>query len=64
MSNHRTDCPRCQREGVYAEEHYDARGIYICRACDDCWKEIKKGFRPEVLDDPSYECDEAIEEES
>jgi hypothetical protein len=42
---------------------YDARGIYLCRACDACKDEKLAGFRPEVLTDSNYECDEPIEPE-
>ena len=55
-------CNRCEKDAM-TEEHCDARGIYITRCCDACWKEVSKGYRPEVLDDPGYQCDEQIEEE-
>lgn len=42
---------------------YDARGIYLCRVCEKCEKEKLGGYRPEVLSDSNYECDEIIDEE-
>jgi len=49
--------------GLYPEPEYDARGIYLTRACDRCRKEKLSGFRPEVLSNPSYEVDEPIDED-
>jgi hypothetical protein len=40
---------------------YDARGIPLCRVCSKCRKEKLKGYRPEVLTNSQYECDEQIE---
>jgi len=42
---------------------YDARGIPLCRTCPKCHARKMKGYRPEVLEDPNYEADEAIEED-
>jgi DNA-directed RNA polymerase subunit M/transcription elongation factor TFIIS len=56
-------CPRCGDELKVAEARFDARGIFITYACDKCWQEEKKKYRPEVLSDPNYECDEPIEPE-
>jgi hypothetical protein len=47
--------------GLYSECVFAARGIYLCRACDRCRSEKLDRFRPEVLDDPDYECIEDIE---
>lgn len=41
----------------------DARGIPLARVCDKCIDHKLKGYRPEVLTNPSYECDEPIEPE-
>lgn len=41
----------------------DARGIPLCRTCDKCHDEKMARYRPEVLSDGSYECDEPIEPE-
>lgn len=59
----RRTCQRCERVRDDLEDHCDARGIYITRCCAECWKEVRKGYRPEVLEDPGYECDEPIEPE-
>jgi len=47
--------------GEYSEWEYDARGIELCRCCDKCRNQRLAGFRPEVLTNPDYECDEDIE---
>ncbi len=49
--------------GQYAEPEYDARGIYIGKMCLACRDERLSGYRPEVLTDPNYECNEQIEED-
>lgn len=66
-------CPRCEidrrtclhcecvRDDI--EERTDARGIYITKCCEKCWREVRKGYRSDVLNDPGYECDEPIEPE-
>lgn len=41
---------------------YDARGIPLARVCESCRNERLAQFRPEVLTDPNYECDEPIDE--
>lgn len=41
----------------------DARGIPLCRVCDKCRKEKLKRYRPDVLSNSQYECDEPIEPE-
>jgi hypothetical protein len=41
----------------------DARGIEIARVCTKCIKDKLKGYRPDVLTDPSYWADEVIEPE-
>lgn len=42
---------------------YDARGIPLCRTCETCHQQKMAGYRPEVLTNSSYKCDEAIEPE-
>lgn len=42
---------------------YDARGIELCRTCDDCHQRKMAGYRSEVLTNPNYQCDEPIEED-
>ena len=49
--------------GKYKEAQYDARGIYLCSTCEDCHARKMRGYRPEVLTNPNYECDEPIEPE-
>lgn len=39
----------------------DARGIELCRTCDTCHDAKMAKYRPEVLNNSQYECDEAIE---
>ncbi len=40
---------------------YDARGIPLDSVCPKCVKTKLAKFRPEVLTDGDYECDEPIE---
>lgn len=42
---------------------YDARGIELCRTCDDCHEEKMARYRPEVLTNSNYWHDEPIEED-
>ena len=41
----------------------DARGIYLCRVCEDCIEEKLSHYRPDVLTDSNYWSDEPIEPE-
>lgn len=41
----------------------DARGIECCRICENCEAEKKKRYRPEIFEDPAYECDEDVDPE-
>jgi hypothetical protein len=61
MSLFPTPRPCSCGSGQIAEPQYDARGIYLTSCCDACRKERLAGFRPEVLNDPGYECNEPIE---
>lgn len=54
-------CP-CQ-SGKDSYWQHDARGIPLCRTCNDCHDEKMVKYRPEVLDDPEYWADEPIDEE-
>lgn len=47
--------------GLIGFEEYDARGIYLARCCENCRDERLAYFRPEILDDPTYEVDEDID---
>jgi hypothetical protein len=40
---------------------YDARGIFLTYTCGDCHDRKIAKYRPDVLTDPSYRADEAIE---
>jgi hypothetical protein len=42
---------------------HDARGIPLKRVCVTCRKTALSGYRPEVLTNPNYYADEAIEED-
>ncbi len=42
---------------------YDARGIPLARVCGSCRKEKLSRYRPEVLTNANYECDEQIDAE-
>jgi hypothetical protein len=42
---------------------HDARGIPLCRVCDECRKEKLSRYRPDVLTDPNYWTDEPVEED-
>jgi len=41
----------------------DARGIPLCRVCEDCREEKLSHYRKEVLTNPNYEAIEPIEPE-
>ncbi|HEY7417406.1 MAG TPA: hypothetical protein VH593_19640, partial [Ktedonobacteraceae bacterium] len=41
----------------------DARGIPLCRTCEDCHEQKMSGYRSDVLSDPNYSADEPIEED-
>lgn len=49
--------------GLSVDRHYDARGIYLCGACEQCWPEKRQQYRPDVLTDPDYWHDEPIDED-
>lgn len=53
---------RCgSRENAYWVN--DARGIPLAKVCKVCEKSTLAKYRPEVLSDSNYDCDEQIEEE-
>jgi hypothetical protein len=54
-------CPCGSHQDSWWE--YDARGIPLCRVCPKCQAEKLKRYRPDVLIDPNYWADEAIEED-
>jgi len=49
--------------GLSSEWQVDARGIELTRTCLKCHKEKMQRYRPDVLRDPNYWADEAIEED-
>lgn len=53
----------CTDSGKPTWPESDARGIYLCRVCEDCEKEKLAGYRFDVLTNSQYEADEAIEPE-
>jgi hypothetical protein len=57
----RRPCPCGSGRG--SQWQHDARGIPLCRTCSKCHDEKMKGYRPDVLTDPNYWADEAIEED-
>ena len=60
----RNSLPECScGSRLEAPQHLDARGIFLTYACEQCWPEKRRQFRPEVLEDPNYEADEPIEPE-
>ena len=56
-----TDLRYCQHPGGYSWDEYDARGIFLCRVCDDCQDAKLAQYRPDVLTDASYWHDEPID---
>ena len=57
---------KCEYGHVHEETwwEFDARGIPLCKVCDNCQDERLAGYRPDVLEDPSYWADEPIEPET
>ena len=55
------ECPRCGAKNANMDELHDARGIYCGSACDHCMPDLEKRYRPEVLSNPQYDCDEQID---
>lgn len=47
--------------GEWPDAHHDARGIFLTYACSKCEKQKLSGYRRDVLTDPNYYCDEAVE---
>jgi hypothetical protein len=41
--------------GLYHEEVYDARGIYVVRVCEKCEKETLAPYRREIFTDSNYD---------
>jgi hypothetical protein len=49
--------------GEFPNAEVDARGIFLCYACDRCRADKLRRYRPDVLTDPDYWHDEPIEPE-
>jgi hypothetical protein len=54
-------CPCGSR--IWPDAHHDARGIFLCYACEKCEREKLSRYRPEVLTDPDYWHSEPIDDE-
>jgi len=56
------ECP-CG-SGEFPEAEYDAQGIFLCYACDECRDEKLSHYRPEILHHYTQDdVDEPIEAE-
>lgn len=63
MSRHQIrPCP-CG-SGKPSQWQFDARGIELCRTCDDCHKTKMSGYRSDVLTDANYWTDEPVEDDA
>jgi len=60
MKRYLSKCP-CG-SGQEADAEFDARGIFLVYACPKCRVKKLSVYRREVLENPSYEVDEQIEE--
>lgn len=47
--------------GKHPEDIYDARGIYVCRVCDDCRVGRLSKYRPDIFTDSNYWSDEDVD---
>jgi len=56
-----TDLRYCQHPGGYSWEEHDARGIFLCRVCEECQDAKLAQYRPDVLTDANYWHDEPID---
>jgi len=54
-------CCKCG-SGLEPIWRYDARGIELEKVCDQCWPEERKKWRQDVLENPSYETIEDVDE--
>ena len=52
-----------EHEGADTWWEYDARSIPLCKVCNVCRTERLAQYRPEVLVNPNYDCDEEVESE-
>lgn len=61
MRNRPMPCPCGSEKTSYWQ--FDARGIELCRTCEDCHEVKMSGYRQDVLTDSDYWTCEAIEED-
>jgi len=61
MKTQLQECPCGSKEFPWTET--DARGIPIGYVCEKCVAKARGQYRPEIFNDPFYECDEQIEED-
>ena len=57
-----TDLQYCMHENEETWWEYDARSIPLALVCDACVDAKLAAYRPEVLTDSNYECDELIDD--
>ena len=49
--------------GKPKQARYDARNIFLCYTCEDCYDKQMGRYRQDVLTDPNYWHDEPIDED-
>jgi hypothetical protein len=59
MRHHLTECS-CG-SGLWPNENYDARGLFLCYSCDQCHIDRLSVYRPDVLTDSDYWHDESVD---
>jgi len=59
------DCRPCPcKSGKDSHWQFDAKGIALCRTCEDCHREKMSHYRPEILTGYTQDdVDEQIEED-
>ena len=58
------DLDYCSHKDQDTWDEHDARGIYLTKVCPLCVVHKLRAYRPDVLQNLSYETDEPIEDES
>lgn len=61
MAHNSRPCP-CG-SAKFSQWQHDARGIPLCRTCEDCHEAKMARYRPDVLTDSTYWADEPIDGE-
>lgn len=54
----------CQHEGRLSWFENDARGIPLCKVCEKCRSAKLAVYKRDVLENPNYQVDEPIEDDS